>query len=175
MDDAKKVFAVFLLVLFVLIVIGVTLSKIASQKGKTAISGGGNALERALFPNRPVKEPTLAGQGQAQAQKQTKDTSNTVVIRKTAEGQAGNVQTNPVPTGKIAQKTTTKGGSQTVPTIVKQNQNQASSEQVSGATSDNQIGSPQAESIPSTGAPTLSLLFSLGGLGSGIFLKRKIG
>lgn len=173
MDDAKKVFAVFLLVLFVLIVIGVTLSKIASQKGKTAISGGGNALERALFPDRAVKEPTLAGQ--SQAQKQTKDTSNTVVIRKTANGQAGNVQTNPAPTGKIVQKTTTKGGSQTVPTIVKQNQNQASSGQVSGATSDNQIGSPQAESIPSTGAPTLSLLFSLGGLGSGIFLKRKIG
>lgn len=173
MDDAKKVFAIFLLVLFVLIVIGVTLSKFASQKGKTAISGGGNALERALFPDRPVKEPTLAGQ--SQAQKQVKDTSNTVVIRKTTGDQTGNVQVTPAPTSKIAQKSTTKGGSQTVPTVAKQNQSQTSTGEVSGVTVGNEKGSPQAESIPSTGAPTLSLLLSFAGLGGGMLLKRRIG
>ena len=57
MEEGKKVLAVFLVVLFFIIVLGVIVSRTGQLRKNTPSKGG--SLESIIFPNRPTKQPTI--------------------------------------------------------------------------------------------------------------------
>src|SRR3989344_51358 len=152
MDDAKRVLALFLGLLFVIIVIGVVVNRVAKEKANIPIIGG--ALERVLFPKRPtpgVEEKELAKKTDSKGET-GKTADGTVVIKKTSTA-----------------TTTTGGGDKGA------SQTEAINAGAVTSVPDRSLSSDSgAETIPSTGARTLMTILSLSGLSGGILLKRKV-
>ena len=156
MDDAKRVLALFLGLLFVIIVIGVVVNRVAKEKANIPIIGG--ALERVLFPKRPtpgVEEKELAKKTDSKGET-GKTADGTVVIKKTSTA-----------------TTTTGGGDKGASQTEAINAGAVTSVPDRSLSSDS--GAEKgAETIPSTGAPALMTILSLSGLSGGILLKRKV-
>ncbi|OGK15065.1 hypothetical protein A3H80_00880 [Candidatus Roizmanbacteria bacterium RIFCSPLOWO2_02_FULL_37_19] len=148
MDDAKRVFAIFAALLLIIIIIGVVVNRVAKEKGNIPIIGG--ALERVLFPNRPTPKPE-------EKELVEKTDSN----KEPAQGSDGSI---------IIKKTTSSQDSQLTESI-----NESAGQTLGGTSSDStqSKGGQQANSIPATGAPAAIIIFSLSGLVSGLYLKRK--
>ena len=157
MDDAKRVLALFLGLLFVIIVIGVVVNRVAKEKANIPIIGG--ALERVLFPKRPtpgVEEKELAKKTDSKGET-GKTADGTVVIKKTSTA-----------------TTTTGGGDKGASQTEAINAGATTSVVPDRSLSSNSGAEKGAETIPSTGAPALMTILSLSGLSGGILLKRKV-
>lgn len=137
MEGFRKTIAVFLILLFIIIFVGVTLSKIAEKnKGKKTTTEQQGALTRIFFPIKNTPTPAMKFDDSKN--------NNTVVIKETGTPAQGNNRITPMPTMNIV-----KG--------------QPVYQNPSGPVSN----------IPSTGAPTEVILMALGGLASGLYLRKS--
>lgn len=157
MDDTKKVFAAFLGLLFIIIFIGVFISRIAQEKKDVPVI---SAIERVFFPNRPTATP----EEEMGVEKKEDDTkkSNTVAVEKTSKSTSDSTASDK----EEPQKEADKGGS-----VI--NEPQAETQVEKGIETESETkGGVKAEEIPAAGTPENVLLFAFGSLISGIFIKR---
>lgn len=164
MEEGRKILFVFLIVLFIIIALGVSISRVAKDKADIPIIGG--SLEKILFPNRPDPEPTV------------------VIAEKSDDSDAGNNESTgsdnsdngdaPLSTSesreasKSSTSDTSKGGSESSEPVVLGTDTDSTTK---GGTDSSSVDN--AESIPATGTPAIYLGFALASLASGIALKRQ--
>jgi hypothetical protein len=202
MEEGKKILGIFLVVLFIIIVLGVVISRVRSQKKNVPIVGG--SLESILFPDRPTPKPTTVIAEKSKTTSGSTTNSTTKTTSKTQSSGSNGSKTTST-SGQNSQKTTTtqNGQNQTNegqagqnPVVLGQSTTQSSGGTTAGSnnTGSNNTGSngtttsdpymssdmtkggvSNAQNIPDTGTPTIFLSFALSALGSGVALRKYSG
>lgn len=187
MEEGKKILGVFLVVLFIIIVVGVIISRTRSQTKNKPLVGG--SLESILFPDRPTPKPTavIAEKSKTTAGTTTTTTNTTKTTNQntgskttSTAGQESQTQGGQGQTGQspvvLGQSTTTTGSNGTTTTTTSGSNGSTTGSTTTTSTPDmSKGGVDNAQNIPDTGTPTVFLSFALSALGSGIALRKFSG
>jgi len=181
MEEGKKILGVFLVVLFIIVVLGVVISRTASKNKKVPLIGG--SLESVLFPDRPTPKPSIIVAKKTNTTSTTTSTSTKTGSTQTTEAGKTTTQNSQVPVvlGDTTSSTTNNSagtGTTTGSTVTSTNPTTGSTSGTSGTTSTtsqtSKGGVNEAQSIPAAGTPTIYLTFALSALASGVALKRLV-